>query len=143
MAFDQSPVCVSLPASADLSTKQYLFVELANTGKVSVCNAAGEAAIGVLQDKPAADGRIGQVAVGGISKVFAGSGGIDEGDLVTTDAAGKAIVATKAYTDTQAGAAQDALIGSYVVGVCVKAAAADAIGSILITHLGAVPTTAA
>jgi hypothetical protein len=143
MAFDQSPVCLSLPVSADLSTKQYLFVELANTGKVSVCNAAGEHAIGVLQDKPAADGRVGQVAVGGVTKVFAGSGGIDEGDLVTTDAAGKAIVATKATTDTTSGSSTDALVGSYVIGVCVKAAVADAVGSILITHLGAVPTTAA
>lgn len=143
MAFDVSPVCLSLPASADLSTKQYYLVEIANTGKVSVCNAAGEMALGVLQDKPAADGRVGQVAVAGVTKVVAGSGGIDEGDLVTTDAGGKCIVAAKAYTDTQAGAAQDALIGSYVIGVCVKAAAADAIGSIFINHMGAVPTTAA
>ena len=143
MAYDQSPVCLSLPASADLSTKQYLLVEIANTGKVSVCNAAGEHAIGVLQDKPAADGVVAQVAVGGISKVVAGAGGIDEGDLLTTTSAGKAVVATKSTVDTVAGTSLDPVIGSYVLGVCVKAAVADAIGSILITHLGAVPTTAA
>ncbi|MCU0296967.1 MAG: hypothetical protein MUF33_00440 [Candidatus Nanopelagicales bacterium] len=144
MATENTPVCLSFPAAGDLSADQYKAVELGSAGTVSVANAAGEPVIGILQDKPGAAGRVAQVAVGGVSKVLAGTGGIDEGQYVKTAADGRIVVAAAGTTNTSdAGAASDPLVGSHVLGICVEAAVAGAIGSILITHAGAVPTTAA
>ena len=60
MAIQPGPInfVYTLPASADLSTKQFLFVEV-TTGELTVCNAAGDFACGVLQDKPDAAGKPG------------------------------------------------------------------------------------
>jgi hypothetical protein len=144
MAFDQSGEFMSLPAAADFSSHQYKLVNINSSGQAALVAATGAHAIGVLQDAPAAIGRVAQIKCDGVSKVVAGTGGIDEGDFIVADSDGTAIVAQKAYTNTgDAGAAQDPLVGSYVVGVCVGAAAAGAIGSVRLTHMGAVPTTAA
>lgn len=80
-------------AGADLSTTgQYRFVELGSGGTITVCNAAGEAAIGVLQNKPGS-GQAGNVAcVGSRTKVIAGAG-VTAGAKVTTDNQGRAVTA--------------------------------------------------
>ena len=77
------------PASADLSAKQFYFVEV-TTGEITVCNAAGDYAVGVLANKPTAQGQMGDVVMFGPTKVIAG-GAITAGALVTTDGNGKAV----------------------------------------------------
>ncbi|MGE5619544.1 MAG: capsid cement protein [Sphingomonadaceae bacterium] len=142
MAYEDAGKQISLLAAANLSANQYHAVKIDGNGKVALAG-AGEPAIGILQNKPAA-GQAATVMVSGISKMVAGAA-IDEGDLIAVDASGKAKAAVKGKTDTSdAGAAADPLIGSHVIGVAVTPAGADGvIFSVLLLHLGAVPTTAA
>lgn len=69
MAYEIPGFCISLEASGDLSTKQYYFVKLDTNGQVAVCAAVTDNPIGILQDKPAAQGRACTVMVQGVSKV--------------------------------------------------------------------------
>jgi hypothetical protein len=80
-------------AGGDLSAAQYKFVKQANTGRVSVCTVGGENAFGVLQNDPAAIDREAQVAILGVTKVMAG-GTVAIGDLIETDASGRAVTAS-------------------------------------------------
>ena len=130
-------------AGADLSTKQYYAVKLDSNGQVVVAG-AGEAAIGILQNKPAAAGRAAQVRVSGVSHWVAG-GAIAGASRVAPHGDGKAQVAVAASGDTQAGAAADTVVGSFVLGriLGTAAAASGDWAPVLITHEGAVPTTAA
>lgn len=95
-------------AGADLSSDQYKFVKLStSTAKtVSRASVAGEACIGVLQNKPTS----GQDAVAlclGVTKVKAG-GSFNPGVAITTDANGLAVAAT----------GSDAILGySFAAGV--------------------------
>ena len=84
---------MSIPASADLSSNQYYFVELDANGRIGAVDAQGAKAIGVLQDKPAALGRPGSVAFAGISKVVLG-GDVTAGNNATSTATGTAEVAS-------------------------------------------------
>lgn len=95
MATQQVLTEVTLPANADLSTKQYFFVNLTNssgTGRVALAG-DGEFAIGVLQNKPSAAGDAAKVAISGIAKVEAG-GAITAGNPVAVDASGNAVAAS-------------------------------------------------
>lgn len=95
MATQQVLTEITLPANADLSTKQYFFVKLTNssgTGRVALAG-DGEFAIGVLQNKPAAAGDTAKVAISGIAKVEAG-GVITAGNPVAVDASGNAVAAS-------------------------------------------------
>ena len=105
----------AMPASADLSAKQYYFVEL-STGKLAVCNAAGDFALGVLQDTPDAADKYGEVTVFGGTQVVAGAA-VDVGEYITTDANGKAIPVDPV------GSGGDA--GNAVLGIARSAATAD------------------
>jgi hypothetical protein len=131
-----------LVAGADLTTHQYKLVKVNSSGKV-VLAGLGEAILGVLQNAPNTD-QAAEVQVDGVSKAVA-SGVIAAGDLLASDAAAKLKVAVKGRTDTSdAGAATDPLIGSHVIGVALEAAAADGNRiTILLQHMGAVPTTLA
>lgn len=82
-------VVEGIAASADLSAKQYYFVEL-STGQIAVCNAEGDSAVGVLADKPEAAGRIGQVVRLGGVMVVAGAA-VSVGDKIKCDSSGRAI----------------------------------------------------
>jgi hypothetical protein len=95
-------------ASADLSTKQFYFVNVSATG-AAVNTTAGGMVDGVLQNKPDALNKAATVAFSGVSKVVAGAA-IAKGARVASSAAGKAVtgVATN--------------IG---VGTALEAAAAD------------------
>lgn len=84
---------ISLPASADLSTKQFLFVYVDTSGRIAVPASARIDVEGVLQDKPDALGRAGNVAVFGVTKLVTG-GAVAIGDYVTNDNAGKGVTAT-------------------------------------------------
>lgn len=80
-------------ASADLSAVRFRFVEMDGSQQLQQCNAAGDFAFGVLQDKPDAAGKVGEVVVFGGTKLVAGEA-ITKGDLLTTDNAGRAVVMT-------------------------------------------------
>lgn len=82
----------SLKAAADLSTKQYYIVLISAADKVNLCGNGGEA-IGILQNKPAADGRSAQVRTMGISQIEWGAT-VAAGARVMSDANGEGITAT-------------------------------------------------
>lgn len=90
---EQALTCISLEAGADLSAKQYYFVTVASDGQVDPTG-DGARADGVLQNDPAAAGRIATVAVAGVSRVTAGDA-ITRGALVASDASGKAVTAAQ------------------------------------------------
>lgn len=141
MAYEDAGKQISVLAGADLSASQYRAVKVNSAGQVVLCG-AGETAIGILQNRPAS-GKVATVMVAGVSKMVAGAP-IAAGDLVASDAAGKAKVASKAVTNTSdAGTANDPLIGSGVIGVAMTAASADgSVFSVLLLPMGAVATTA-
>lgn len=144
MSFQENPTFITLEASGDLSTKQYLGIVIDANGQAAVAT-AGAPAIGVLCNKPAAAGRSAEIQIGGVCECLA-AGVIAPGAYVTFDADGKATTATKGKTDTSdGGAAADALIGSSVFGIALNKSntAAGDVFPVLIAHMGAVPTTAA
>lgn len=97
----------TLPASADLSASQYLFVVANSSAKVAVAG-AGVSALGVLDNDPTLD-QAATVIVSGVAKVKAGAA-IAAGAKVQSNAAGKAITATST---------------AFVNGIALAAAAAD------------------
>jgi len=100
--------------------------------------------VGALLDEPAAANRPASVAYMGRVSVRAGSGGFSAGDLLKANASGLAVAASLAVTNTNdGGSTTDPLIGSYVFGVALEDAAENEYGDVLITHSGAVATTAA
>lgn len=131
-----------LLAGADLSSSQHLFVELGSGGTVTVCNAAGETALGVLQNAPA-NGAVAIVRIRGRSRVIA-SGSITTGAHLATTSAGKSKAAVAASVKTDdAGAAADAVSGSFVMGTALTDGTTDAAHFMLIEKMGAIPTAAA
>ncbi len=108
---------ITLPASGDLSTKQFRFVQVDSNGRAAPLAVAGADSAGVLQNKPGAIDRAATVMVGvGISKVAAGA--------VTTNGGPVA-------SDNQ-GRAVNAASGDHILGEFMSAAgAADEIVSIL------------
>lgn len=72
MATQQSIVCISQEAGADLSALQFHFVVMSSDGQVDGAG-DGAAAIGVLQNAPSAAGLAAEIAISGVPKVVAGS----------------------------------------------------------------------
>ncbi|RWB66567.1 hypothetical protein [Mesorhizobium sp.] len=105
----------SYPAGADLSGTQFRFVKLNTSGQVVACSAAGEGAIGVLQNAPDAVGKAATVAVGGQTKIrFSAS--INPGVAIATNASGDV---------------QTAATGNKILGIVVEnPGGANLIGSI-------------
>ena len=91
MAYEVGNHAVSVPASADLSAKQFLFGTIDASGQVAVTGAAA-AADGVIGDKPAAAGRPTALytSPGEVVKVMCGAA-VAAGALLEADAAGKAV----------------------------------------------------
>jgi hypothetical protein len=75
-------------AAADLSAKQYYFVEITAAGTVNVCNAATDQPIGVLQNKPKS-GETAEVMVIGVTKVSSDAA-LSVGTLIGPSADGQA-----------------------------------------------------
>lgn len=98
----------SYQAAADLSAYQYRFVKLDSNGQIALCSAATDVPFGILQDKPAAQGRAGRVMHDGRSKLVAGAN-LAKSDRVGTDATGRG-VALVAGTD----------VTKYAVGIVVN-----------------------
>jgi len=111
MSVEKALTCVSYPASADLSAKQFYCINLASDGEVQVAT-GGAKVTGILQDNPAAVGRAAAVAIGGISKVSAQTGGgaaIAIGDPLIASSIGTAIKGTTGGTAFVFGRAAEAL----------------------------------
>ena len=87
--YNGQSIIVTLEANADLSSKQYYFVELDANGKVGACNAATDRPIGVLQNKPSASGESASVLIVGVSKINSDAA-LDEYNLIGPSADGQA-----------------------------------------------------
>lgn len=137
---------VRIAAGADLSTHQYKAVKVNSSG-VIVLAGTGEQPLGILQNAPAS-GEIAIVRTGGTTLARADGTGITQGDRVSSGASGVLKATTNAATglavvDTgDAGAATDPVKGAYVLGQAIQTAAASALFAMVITHSGAVPSTA-
>jgi hypothetical protein len=88
-AFEEDLEVRSVPAGSDLSAKQYYAVLVNSSGQLALCGDDG-VAYGILQDKPAAAGRAGKVAVAGVSKCVLG-GTVAAGAVVSVDGNGKIV----------------------------------------------------
>jgi hypothetical protein len=115
MSFEVPGTQETLIAASDLSAKQYTFVLVDANGKAATPGAGGEV-YGVIQNKPKAT-QAATVMVDGISKVIAG-GTVTAGDLVTSDANGKAVRAAGLVSaNSQAGVALESGILNDVIAV--------------------------
>lgn len=92
MAYENPVLLKSVPASADLSTKQFLAVRLNGSGALAVCG-AGEASVGPLQNKPSSTSQIGDYMPIGISRGISGAA-FAEMDELASDSAGKYVKRT-------------------------------------------------
>ena len=114
MALQEGVRSMSLPAAEDLSASQFCFMNIDAAGRIALPSANGDA-VGVLQDKPDAIDRAGEVGMLEASlrlKVIA-AGTITAGNKIKTDAAGKALVATTG-THVLATALKSAVAGDLV-----------------------------
>lgn len=112
MAYEIPVLVISLKANADLSAKQFYFVELDASGDVGVCNGATDKPVGVLLNKPDASGKTAEVGVLGIFKVSSDAA-LSIGDLIGTSADGQADAKTPGTDTTE-----------YVVGRVLEATTA-------------------
>ena len=92
MAYEETLTVQSYDANADLSADQYKIVKVAADDAVDTASGSTEDIIGVLQGTPES-GSSANVATAGITKVVAGEG-VSAGDLVMSDADGKAELVT-------------------------------------------------
>jgi hypothetical protein len=113
MAVMQSRDTRTFIAGEDLSSAQFKFVTLESDGQIDLADAAGENAIGVLLNDPAA-GEAATVAISG--KVMVTSGGtIAAGAQIQTDASGDAL--TAAAGDVVLGYALEAAVDGQVFAI--------------------------
>lgn len=110
------PICETFVAGQDLSTKQYLFVNLATDGQIDPAG-DGAIAVGVLQNAPSAAGQAATVGILGVTRVKAGAA-FEEGVLLGSDTNGKAVTATS---------------GEYILAISKEPAGAD--GDIVLAQL--------
>lgn len=108
----------SFEAAGNLASSQFCFVTVNSDGQIAVTT-EGALADGVLQDAPAAQGRVGNVHVARGYKCTVKAGGVvSKGDLVISDSTGRAI--------------SNASTADYVLGKALEAAgAADELITIL------------
>lgn len=102
----------SFPAAADLSARQYTFVTLDTDGRVGD-GAAGDACVGILQNKPALIDRPATVQIGGISKLKV-AGTTSQGDRLKMDTDGLGVVTTTATDKVGAIALEDGAANAYI-----------------------------
>lgn len=98
-------------ASADLSGKQFYFVKMSGANTVTVCAAATDIPVGVLQNKPTA-GQAAEVMSIGVSKVSSDAA-LSRGNLIGPSADGQADAKTPGTDTTE-----------YIVGQVIGASGA-------------------
>lgn len=131
----ENSINVSRPVADVSACPQYHAVKLNSSGQVVICDAAGEAVFGIIQEVPANDGEAGRICIGG--ECFAQAGGaFTAGDELAVDTGGHLDDAPEAlYVDTSAGTAKDAVIGSHI---CARALA-DSAGSTSVVRVNFMP----
>ena len=93
MALEQPVFKVGIcTAAADLSAKQFYGVKVTATTAVNIMTVKGEAAFGILQNKPTIN-HSADVMLIGVSKVMVGTGNLAAGAFWEFDADGTAITA--------------------------------------------------
>lgn len=123
MAYDFSAYSIrtTFVAGADLSSKQFHFVEVDNgTGNVTAVDGATDRAIGVLQNAPTS-GQVADVLIAGGTKVVAGG----------TASAGQPVFASASATAVTLGIGTTGS-AAYVLGTFIEPAAAGAITTAVI-----------
>jgi hypothetical protein len=118
MAYEIDTLDISLLAATDLSSYQYCFVKITAANTVNVCG-AGEACVGILQNKPSAAGQAARVRVFGVSRILADGVGIGFGDKVGSGASG---VGTVMVSNKD-----------IFAGIALDSSAASTYGSVLLT----------
>lgn len=88
MAFESNLVCITTVAGSDLSAHQYHFMVIGSDEEISEAGNTVHVD-GVLQNKPVS-GAAATLAISGISRVVLGAE-VHAGDLVMSDASGKAV----------------------------------------------------
>ena len=118
----------------DMTNDQFLFVQLGSDGYLNIAG-AGQRALGVVQDNNVgtASQPIGcEVRCGGTSKIMAG-GTFAAGDLLASDASGKAVKYTAATVFT---GTPYSVSGSQVLGIAVEAGTSGQLTTILFQPSG-------
>lgn len=118
MAYDNKTLTLPFKAGADLSAKQFYSVYLDSNEKIQLVDAITRPAIGILQNKPDADGKEAEVCVQGVSKVVLG-GTLAVGALVGPAATGKAVADAST---------------NYTLGMLLKGGADTELGSVLLRN---------
>lgn len=119
MAYENNQVCISVPASTDLSSYQYKAVKMTTDKEIIYCsstNAGVDLPIGILQNDPTED-EAGNVCVFGVTKVY----------LAAATSAGQLIGLS---TDNLGGAGQLVPVTTgintvYVIGQCIAGASSS------------------
>lgn len=122
MAVESTLQAISVQASTDLSSNQYMFVFVNSSGQLAASAVDGDI-VGVLQDKPAAQGRAGNVAFAGRTKIKLG-GTVAAGNRVTSDASGNAI-AIASGSAVSAGVALTSGTNGQIVDMLIQIAGAQ------------------
>jgi hypothetical protein len=90
MAVERPGTLESYQAAEDMSDWQFRFVKLDANGQIAKITAAADIPFGILQDKPAAQGRAGAVMLDGMSKLVGGAN-VAKAGLIGTDATGRGV----------------------------------------------------
>jgi len=95
MAYDYTGYLdFDLPAAADLSAKQYLFMTVDSSGNAAAAT-LGADVVGVLQNAPGAASRAAKVRPFGVTKITLG-GNVTAGNRIVTDNNAKGVAAGSA-----------------------------------------------
>ena len=92
-AYELNKKSGSFVSDGDLSDYQYYAVKMNTTEEIVLASTAADRILGVLQDAPAAAGRICEVMLEGISKAIGGAA-IDSGAAVEVGTGGKFVTLT-------------------------------------------------
>ena len=95
MAVEQDGIDITLPAAADLSSYQHRLLLVDDNGRGTIALGSGTIGIGILQNKPAAQGRGAAVRIAGVSK-YIGGAGHNERDLISSNTEGMGVATTTA-----------------------------------------------
>lgn len=130
-------------AGADLSTTgQFLFVKLNGSSAIVLASAAGEHALGVLQNAPAS-GAVAIVRRRGPSRVVGGATLADGALLATQATTARAKAAVVTTVDASGASATAASTGSFCMGVALGDGTDGAAMMMDVSAMGAIPGTAA
>lgn len=111
---------VSKVAAADLSDNQYRVQKLDSDGKLADVTASTDVPYGILQNTPVTNEAASVATIGSGSSKMALGEVVDEGDLVSFDADGKACAAAA---------------GSYTLGICETGGNTGDVGKVLLNNL--------